>query len=151
MSTFTGRHSTTVNLRLAPSAAARAFADLDRQIACHPELAGADKVDATTLRVRMKEMNHGPTKFAGRYTLVFTAEGDAVRWRTSDGNVDVRGEAVFTAAPGGCRLAYTESVALDLDVNVLLGKVLRPIVETMMARGMKNFVDRMTEELGRVG
>jgi carbon monoxide dehydrogenase subunit G len=152
MPTFTGQHHATLSLRIPPAQAAAAFADLDRQIACHPELERADKIDATTLRVKMKEMNHGPTRFAGRYTLLFSVDGTTVRWRTGpDSNVDVSGEAVFTAVGTGSRLAYTERVSLAMDLNALLARVLRPIVEAMMGRGMRSFVERMTAELERVG
>ena len=44
MASFVGRHAATVTVRAAPAAAAAAFADLDRQIACHPELASADTI-----------------------------------------------------------------------------------------------------------
>lgn len=147
MPRFTGRHATSVDLPMAPPAAAAAFADLDRQIACHPELAAAEKRGPDTIHFRMKEMAHGPVKFAGAYTLRFTTEGTTVRWRTLDGNVDVHGEATFAATPGGCRMACAESVATELDVNPILAKVLRPIVEAMMGRGSKNFVERMEAEL----
>lgn len=150
MPSFTGRHTAQIPLRAPPARAAATFADLDRQIACHPELESAQKVGADTLRVKMKEMNHGPTAFAGRYTLIFSTDGTTVRWRTGpDSNVDVSGEAVFTAAGSGSRLAYTESVSLAMELNPLLARVLRPIVEVMIGRGMRNFLERMTTELER--
>lgn len=149
MANFVGRHAATVTVRASPAAAAAAFADLDRQIACHPELASAEKRDANTLAVRMKEMSHGPVRFAGAYTLHFTRDGNVVKWRTEAGNVDVQGSATFVSDPGGSRFAYTESVTLNLDVNAILGRVLRPMVEAMMARGMKGFVERMAAELDR--
>lgn len=151
MASFSGRHAAAVTVRAAPADAAAAFADLDRQMRCHPELAGAEKRDATALRLRMKEMSHGPVKFAGVYTLRFTVDGTTVRWRTEEGNVDVRGEAVFINVPGGSRMAVTEAVSLDIPVNPILAKVLQPLVGTMIERGLKNFVERMAAELDRLG
>ena len=150
MPTFTGRHTATLSLPLPPAQATAAFADLDRQIACHPELERAEKLDGTTLRVKMKEMKHGPVAFAGQYTLLFTIDGGTVRWRSGpDSNVDVQGEAVFTPSGTGSRLAYSESVSLGIELNAIAGKVLRPVVEAMMARGMRNFIERMGEQLQR--
>ncbi len=98
----------------------------------------------------MKEMKHGPVAFAGQYTLLFTIDGGTVRWRSGpDSNVAVQGEAVFTPAGAGSRLAYSESVSLGIELNAIAGKVLRPVVEAMMARGMRNFIERMGEQLQR--
>jgi hypothetical protein len=153
MPTFTGRHSASVALRLAPEAAAAAFADLGRQVACHPELASAERIDATTLRLRMKEMSHGPVAFAGNYVLSFVHTGATVRWQSGrDSNIGVRGEAVFSAAPGGgSRLAFTEEVSLDLPVTRIVAGVVRPVAEHMIGRGMRGFLERMVAELERLG
>jgi carbon monoxide dehydrogenase subunit G len=152
MATFNARLQTEVPLRCAPDAARAAFLDLDRHIACHPELARAEKLGPDTLRLTMKEMSHGPVSFAGRYTLVFATAGETVRWRPGpDSNVHVSGSAAFRPAPGGgTRLAFTEAVTMDMEMNALAARLLRPVVETMMSRGMKGFLDRMTAELERI-
>lgn len=143
MPTFSGRHTTSVPVARPPAEAAAAFADLETQIRCHPELAEAQKLDAATLRVRLKEMNHGPVAFSGRYTLHFTREGDTVRWRSTEGNVEVRGEAHFRPAAGGSRMEFLEEVSMQLDLNRILAGVIRPVAESMMARGMQRFVERV--------
>lgn len=134
---------------MSAASAALAFAELDRQIACHPEVQASEKLDATRLRIKLKEMAHGPVKFAGDYTLRFEVAGSAVRWTSeAGGNITVRGEATFSDAPGGCRMQFRESVEMDMEVNRLLAGVVRPIAETMMARGMRGFVERMAASLG---
>lgn len=145
MPAITGRLDTTVSLRCTPAEGAAAFSDLDRQVACRPEIAAADRLDARTLAVRMKEMKHGPTAFSGRYTLIFERDGDTVRWRTGpDSNMSIQGEARFSAAPGGSQLHFTESSTVELSLGRVAFAVARPIAETMMARGMRGFLDRMT-------
>jgi hypothetical protein len=151
MATFTGRHSSTHMIRGTAAAATAAFADLDRQIACHPELASADKLDATSVQMRMREMKHGPVGFAGLYTLRFTTVGNTVRWVTERGNVNVRGEVSFSDTPSGVRMSIQEDVTVDIELPALVARALRPVVETMIGRGSGSFVERIVAELGRVG
>ncbi len=144
MPVFTGRHTSTHVLARAPGEAAGLFADMGNWVACHPELAGSDRVDAQTLAVRLKPMSHGPVSFTGHYTLHFTRAGDTVRWQTGkDGNMEVSGEARFAPSGTGSRLDFTESITMDLNLNRLLGAMIRPVAESMMAHGMQRFVERM--------
>lgn len=148
MPTFSGKNAERRSIPHPPERAARAFAELDRQLSCHPELAAGEPVGSDTLRIRLKEMSHGPVQFAGHYTLTFTTEGTTVRWQSGpDGNVTIRGEARFTPAPGGCEMQIEESCTMEMDINRLVAGVVRPIAETMMARGMKGFVKRMADSL----
>ncbi len=144
MPVFTGRHTNTHVLARSPAEAAGLFADLGNWVTCHPDLAGADRVDAQTLAVRLKPMSHGPVSFSGHYTMHFTRVGDTVRWQTGkDGNMDVSGEARFEPSGSGSRLVFTESISMDMDLNRLVAVVIRPVAETMMTHGMQRFAERM--------
>ncbi len=144
MPVFTGRHQTTTTTRLDPARALATFLDLDIQIACRPEIARAEKLDETTVKVEIQEMKHGPVSFAGRYTMVWTREGDTARWRTTEGNTTILGEATFSPAPGGgSRIAYREEVSTDIPLGRLVARVARPVAELMMVKGMRGFLQRM--------
>lgn len=144
MATFTGTHTATHSIPLPPADALARWSNLDRQVQCRPEVATTERPGPGQLRLKLKEMKHGPTAFAGDYTLQFTTEGDVLRWRSlPGGNPKVEGEARFVAAAGGCTVQFRESVSVEMDVGALAAKMLRPIVETMMERGMRGFVERM--------
>lgn len=148
MPTFSGKNTERRALPISAQRATQAFAELERQLSCHPELASGEPVGADTLRIRLKEMKHGPVQFSGHYSLKFTTDGTTVRWQSgADGNVNIRGEARFTPSAGGCEMFIEESCSMDMDINRLVAGVVRPIAETMMARGMKGFVNRMVESL----
>ncbi len=94
-------------------------------------------------------MKHGPSAFAGDYTLRFSVEGDRLLWRTLPGGKPmVEGEARFSATPTGSTVTFQETVSLEMDLGMVASKVLRPVVETMMERGMRGFVERMVAALG---
>ncbi len=147
MASFTSTHAETRLLPVPPAQAAERFAEPARQASCHPELAEATVLDATRVRMAMKEMAHGPVKFAGRYTLSFTRDGNNVSWVSSDGNLHVQGRAHFHQAPGGCTMDFREEVRLELDLNRVLAGVIRPIAEAMMKKGMRGFVERMAASI----
>ncbi len=129
-------------------AAAARFAEIDRQIACHPELDAAQRLDDRRARMKLREMSHGPVKFAGEYVLAFALDGTTVTWTTeTGGNLTISGSARFDPAPGGCTVHFRESVAMALPVNRVVGVVVRPVAEAMMARGMRNFVERVVASL----
>jgi len=126
--------------------------DPARQIACHAEFERASAPDASTVEVWLREMSHGPVRFRGRYTYRLRREADVVRWSTDPGgNPVVEGTARFLPAPGGARMEIDEEVRTEIEVNRLLGGVLRPVAEGMMTRGMKGFAERMAADLERLG
>ena len=103
-------------------AAAARFAEIDRQIACHPELDAAQRLDDRRARMKLREMSHGPVKFAGEYVLAFALDGTTVTWTTeTGGNLTISGSARFDPAPGGCTVHFRESVAMALPVNRVVG------------------------------
>ena len=145
MATFTGAHRATLPWSRSPADAVAAWADPARQVACRPEVVRSAQPGPGQLRLVLKEMKHGPTAFSGDYTLQFTASEGLVTWTTlPGGNPQVRGSARFVAAPGGCTVQVEESVSVEMPVSGIAATLLRPIVETMMARGMASFAERMT-------
>ena len=153
MITFTGSATTTASLRRSAAEAAAGWVELDRQARCRSEAASAEPAGPLRLQVRLKEMNHGSVKFSGRYTLVFTvdagvADSARVSWRSEAGSdVAVEGEARFRPAAGGCTVTCTERVTVPMELNALIGRALRPIVEAMIERGSRGFVERMVASL----
>lgn len=148
MTTVRATHQESRPVALDPLTAAARFAEIDRQIACHPELAEAQRLDERRARMTLREMSHGPVKFAGQYTLAFTRDGTTVTWHTeADGNLTISGSARFVPAPGGCEVHFREEVSMELPVNRVVGAVVRPVAEAMMARGMRGFVERVVASL----
>lgn len=149
MATFRSSHEATHALRVPPEAALARWADPDAQVRCHPEVARSERPAPGQLRLVLKEMKHGPSAFSGDYTLRFTIDGLTLRWSTlPGGSPQVEGEARFSPTPGGCTVRFRESATVQMELGALTARVLEPLVDAMMARGMRGFVDRMVAEIG---
>lgn len=151
MGAFTGRSQATLRCKLPVEAAIAAWTDLGRQGRCQPvaellEERGGD------LRVVLPEERHGPARFKGEYVLRWSVEGRTVRCRSVGGNMEISSTAVFSPAPGGgCTIAYEETVSLDLGLNRILTKAVRPVAERLMSRGQAEYSRKMQAELDALG
>ncbi len=148
MATFAAQHQSEHALPVAPAAALAHWSDPDAQLRARPEVVASERPAPGQLRLRLKEMKHGPTAFAGDYTLQFATEGTLLRWTTvSSGPLQVEGEARFAQTASGCSVVVRETARVTLPVPGLLAVALRPLVETMMARGSKGFAERMAADI----
>lgn len=149
MAQFSAQHFATLALPLPPADALARWRDPDVQLRCRPEVQWSERPAPGQLRMKLREMKHGPTAFAGDYTLQFDADGATLRWKTvSAGALQVHGQVVFAATAAGCSAQFSETAAVTMELPGLVARVVKPLVETMMARGSKGFAERMAAELG---
>lgn len=126
------------------------FADLDQLVALGTDIAEARTLGPETICVRLQEQHHGVTRYTGRYTTTYRADGDRVRWTSApEGTMWLTGTARFLPAAGGARLHYEETVEMELDAPRPLVAMLRPIASRLVEREIKAFVERMLAALAR--
>ena len=60
-----------------------------------------------------------------------------------DGNIKADGTAIFTPTANGCSIDYHGRLALDMPINRMMAKVLKPVIQTVIAQEMRAYVKRM--------
>ncbi len=98
---------------------------------------------------RLKEISEKGIHFKGDYKVTYTRDGDkSVSWETiGEGNMSSTGRALFKAVAAGTEVNYTETITTEMDVNRLLAKVIKPIVNRQIARGVGDYLDRVKAHL----
>jgi carbon monoxide dehydrogenase subunit G len=150
MAGFVGRSTATMHCALPVQGAMVAWLDPERQMRCMPASDQMEMIDGA-LRVVLPEERHAMVRFTGEYVLRWTIDGGTIRCETIGGNMDVTSTARFTAAPGGCTIVYADRVELDLGLNALLTRAVRPLAQRLMSRGQAEFSRRMQAELDKLG
>lgn len=152
MASFRGSIDEHFTTPTAPARVREMLLDTERWKRLQDELQTATELAPGKLEIVLKEHQHGPTRFQGRYTARWTAEGDTVIWRSvpsPTGNFEVSGSATVTQRGAGSAVLWRESVTADIPVNRLVAKVVAPIADRMMARGLRGYLDRLRADLDR--
>lgn len=106
--------------------------------------------EGTTFRWILKEISEKGINFKGDYTVRYERDGERqVTWSTvPGGNMTSEGHARFSSPDAGLtRVEYREHIVTDMDVNRLLAKVIKPIVDRQIARGVGGYLDRVQAHL----
>lgn len=146
MAWFEGTHSETRDLDVSVEAAAAHFADTAAVVAASKDLESTT-IDGDVIHFVLKEEDHGVMKFKGDYRCKYVRDGSVVRWETLEGNLDQSGEARFEPAGDGCKMHYTETVKVDIEVPAMMRPVLKPVISALMTNGIKDFVKAMSKSL----
>lgn len=124
---------------------AATFFDFDHVITCTRKAERVDRVGDDTLAFTLKPEQHGPTAFQAIYSVQYALEGDTLTWRTvGDGNLVNEGTARFRAHAGGTAVDWRQRIELELPVNRVIAKMLRPLVAKLSRGGMRRYVEHMT-------
>lgn len=145
MPKFTGKDSRTVTIR-APKPLVVQMMSTPAEIEhCIDNLERAEHIDERTVRFIHNEVSEKGVKFRGDRTVRYELEGDELRWQTiSNGNMNTNGRAVFHAeGDNATRVEFHETVECDMQVNRLLAKVFKPIVERHIRHGVSEYLDRV--------
>lgn len=126
-----------------PLCVARNYGDLD-----HHEL-----IDPKTIKLVLKEHHYGVTRFRGEYTCRYDHDATSATWKTlKTENLDSSGTARFRDhGDGTCTMDYDARLVLEINVPRLMKAVIGGVVETLAARGMSDFVERMIAALNSRG
>lgn len=115
------------------------------------EIASTEAAGENALQVTLREHTHGPARFQGAYRCTWARTADGARWDSDEGaNFTVHGQVRVRSVAAGTEVHWEESASGDVPVPRLMVRVVRPIAERLMARGMDRFVQQMHAELDRL-
>jgi hypothetical protein len=125
------------------------FSNLDHIAAATIEANRVQREADDTLFFELPEQKHGPVTFKPRYRVRYTQCEGRLTWAScGEGNMYSRGQATFEETPdGGTKIVFEQEIALELSVNRMLGKMLRPLFQQLMAPGVRAYLDRMVSGL----
>ncbi len=146
MPKFTGTDSRTITIRAPKQWVMELMSSPDQVKHLIDNLDRAEHVDDNTIRFVHNEVKEKGVRFRGDRTVRYESDGvDHVRWHTvSDGNMQTRGHAHFySQGDNTTRVEFHETVECDMQVNRLLARVFKPIVERHIRHGVGEFLDRV--------
>ena len=113
------------------------------------DLETIEPIEEGTWRWQLRELSEKGVRFKADYTVKYTRYGDRhLEWATiSRGNMTSSGSASFTELGRNTRVAYSETIVCDMDVNRLLAKIIKPIVDRQIARGVDGYLERVKAHL----
>lgn len=151
MPRFTGQLTRTFTTRASPPQVTAFLSDPQTWVAHQEEIETSRDLGDGRLDITLKEHTHGPARFQGRYQCTWRSTADGARWDSEDGaNFVVHGQVRVRATGAGSEVTWTESVEADVPVPRLMVRVVRPIAEALMARGLERFSKKMNAELDRL-
>ncbi len=145
MPKFTGTDSRTVTIRAPKQVVIDLMSKPDLIKHSIDNLERAEHIDERTIRYIHNEVAEKGVKFRGDRTVRYDLEGDKLSWRTvSVGNMSTQGHATFhVEGDNATRVEFHESVECDMQVNRLLAKIFKPIVERHIRHGVGEYLDRV--------
>ena len=151
MPKFTGTQSRVFKVKASPEKAQEVMGDPEQFRPFLPDVETLEQVGDDTWRYTLYEKNEKGVRFKGEYTVQYTREDGELTWTTtSHGNMASEGRATFRAAGGGTEINYTETITTDMKVNRLLAKIIKPIVDREIAKGVGGYLDRVQDHLDSV-
>ena len=151
MPRFQGQLTRTFVTRASVDQVCTFLSDPDTWLQHQGEIESSVPVTDRTLDVTLREHTHGPAKFQARYRCTWARTADGARWDSEDGaNFSVHGQVRARAVAGGTEVTWTEACDADVPVPRLMVRVVRPVAERLMARGLDRFVTTIQAELDRL-
>jgi carbon monoxide dehydrogenase subunit G len=150
MPTFAARDRRVITIEAPAEAVATALSSPERiRQFLADDLDRGEVVDPRTLHIVRKPVEEKGVKFRGDYQVQYTRADLVVTWKTiTTGNMRSTGEARITAlGDRRSRLEYDEALECDMEVNRILGAVLRPIVERKIKNGITTYLDKVKAAL----
>lgn len=148
--TFTGELSQTVTIDAPADAVCKHFMDLAAIADATDDLEKWTDEGDHTMRLDFKEQKGPGVQFKGYYTVKYTrADDGTVTWSsTGQGNMRAQGKVTTRElGPTKTQVEYFEKVEVDMNINRMLARVARPLVESTVRGGIKSFVAAMKKSL----
>lgn len=150
MAKFKGELSRTFTVAATKERAMEFMSDPEKFRHCLIGVEKAERLPDGTVKYQLEEKAEAGVRFKGAYSVKFVSQGDALTWTTvGQGNMWSNGKASFRAVGASTEITYQESLECDMDVNMLLGKVIAPIVNREIAKGVGGYLDRVKESLDK--
>lgn len=150
MAEFDGSHEETFTVDVPMETAKEHYGGLDTIIANYPNLERGEKVDDKTIHFHLKPRSAMGAEFKGEYRCEYTFSSDThLDWRTvGSGNIKANGSIDFKSlGDAKTQLVYRQNLTLDMPVNRLLAKAIKPIVKGNITKGAKDYLDAMKRAL----
>lgn len=147
---FKGEAKETITVQASLEDAAQHFSDLETIIRNYGPLKEHSILDEHTIHFTLiPQANKGVeyrAEYQCRYELV---SPDRLEWRTvQTDNMWSKGHAQFTSLGGGrTRVEYFHDLEMEMKVNRLLAKVIKPIITHQIKVGVKGYLQRMKDDL----
>jgi hypothetical protein len=155
MATFRAQIDETVHTSCPPEAARARLADPAFWVSLQDRVQSTAPRPDGGLDVVLVPQAHGGVGFHPRLSLRWSSDAAAVRWGPppgSDGNVQIEAEVQLSpGARGGTVLRWVERTSADLPLPRLALPVLGPVVERMMAAGLRATLAKARERLDAIG
>lgn len=150
MPRFKGHLTRTFTTRARPEQVCELLSNPRTWIDHQEEIEHTEDLGNNTLQVRLREHQHGPAKFQAVYRCTWQRLPDGARWDSEDGaNFAVHGRVRVRGVASGSEVTWDESVEADVPVPRLMVRVVRPVAERLMSRGIAKFIEQMNAELDR--
>jgi len=152
MPRFKGDYSETFVVDAPIDKAKGHFADMATIAANYGGLQSHRIIDDATLQLTLIPKSEAGVTFHGAYTGVYRFSApDVLEWSTSDTkNMWSNGRARFVAVDDRrTRVEFSQKIECEMQVNMLLGKIIQPIVTREINQGVKGYLERMRASLAR--
>jgi carbon monoxide dehydrogenase subunit G len=118
----------------------------------HRFILGLERFEAKedgTYRFSLYEKREKGVRFKGDYCVRYDVEpGRSMRWHTvGPSNMTTEGRVRFAQQGTTTDVSYEETIVCDMDINPLIGRIIRPIVKREISKGVSTFLDRVREHL----
>lgn len=151
MPRFAGEYDETFEVPAPLEVAKAHFGSLDAIVANYGPIQSSRKIDESTLEITLVPRSEKGVTFAGKYACRYTWDGDTLTWNTTvTQNMWSSGRARFSRI-GDTRtqVVYSQRMETEMQVNSLLAKVIAPIVNNEIRKGVKEYLERMRRSLPR--
>lgn len=150
MPKFSGTESRVFTIRAPFDKVVETMTQPDKFRAYLGDLERFEKIDEQTWRWVLQEKNEAGVHFQGDYTCKYIWDGKReFTWSTvSKGNMTSVGRTTFVKeGDKATRVDYTETIECDMEVNFILAKVIKPIVNREIAKGVGGYLDAVKAAL----
>lgn len=152
MPKFSGEYRETVTVNAPIEVAKAHFADLKTIARNYGDLQSHEIHDEAEITFTLVPKSEKGVTFHGQYRARYEFDGESrLTWRTVDTrNMWSTGSATFSAAgPERTRVAFVQKIETEMQVNRLLGKVIKPIVAHEITKGAREYLARMAKSCGK--
>lgn len=150
MARFEGAYEETFTVDFPIAVVEAHFGDLDTIAANYGPLARHEKIGDDTLHLILVPKSEKGVTFNGAQKCRWQRpSAGLLTWDTTETkNMWSKGRATFTAVGDNrTRVHFSQHITTEMQVNRLLGKVIQPIVKREIAKGVKEYLERMRRAL----
>jgi hypothetical protein len=151
MPRFAGEYDETFEVAAPLDVAKGHFGSLDAIVANYGPIQSSRRIDPDTLEITLVPRSEKGVTFNGKYACRYTWDGDTLTWTTTaTQNMWSTGRARFVRlSDTRTQVVYSQRMETEMQVNALLAKVIAPIVNSEIRKGVKDYLERMRRSLPR--